>query len=170
MKTKYFFFDIHNNDNLRNLNNANSNTTNENVHEILDEKIQKIESRELNTTDIKNKNCLVIASLDINSIKNKNEPLKIMVSKYVDILTIAETKIDETFTTSQFMIESFGEPFRKDRNKSGGGLLIYGREGIQVKELKDYNFPNYIEISRGSRQIPRIQSTVSLDIVVVLLV
>ena len=32
-----------------------------------------------------------------------------MVSKYVDILTVAETKIDETFTTSQFMIEGFGE-------------------------------------------------------------
>ena len=69
-----------------------------------------------------------------------------MVSKYVDILTIAETKIDETFTTCQFMIEGFGEPFRKDRNKNGGGLLTYAREGIHIKELKNYKFPNDIEI------------------------
>ena len=52
-----------------------------------------------------------------------------MVSKYADTLTIAETKIDETFTTGKFMIEGFGEPFRKDINKNGGGLLTYAREG-----------------------------------------
>ena len=44
------------------------------------------------------------------------------------------------------MIEGFGEPFRKDRNKNGGGLLTYAREGILVKELTNYKFPNDIEI------------------------
>ena len=143
--------DIHNNHNLKKLNNANSNTTIENVHEILEEKIQEIKSRELNKTDIlkniriKNKKGLVIAYLNINSIRKKIEPLKIMASKYVDIPTIPETKIDETFKTSQFMIEGCEEPFRKDRNKNGGGLLIHAREGILVKDLKNYKSPNDIE-------------------------
>ena len=134
------------------MNNANIRTTNKNVHETLDQQISEIESRELDTIDIlkniriKNKKGLVIAYLNIDSIRNKIEPLKLMVSKYVDILTIAETKIDETFTTSQFMIEGIEEPFRKDRNKNGGGLLTYAREGIYIKELKNYKFPNDIEI------------------------
>ena len=151
--------DIHNNQNLKNLNNANSKTTIENVHEILEEKIQEIESRELNRTDIlkniriKNKKGLVIAYLNINSIGNKVEPLKIMISKYVDIPTIPGTKIDETFTTSQFMIEGFEEPFRKDRNKNGGGDPIYARDGIHVKELKKYKFPNDIET--GNTEVKR---------------
>ena len=100
------------------MNNININIVNKNpgsfVHETLDEKISEIESCELSTVDIlkntrvKNKKGLVIAYLNINSIRNKIEPLKLMVSKYVDILTVAETKIDETFT-SQFVIEGFGE-------------------------------------------------------------
>ena len=138
------------------MNNININTVNESpesyVHETLDEKIAETESCELNTVDIlknitiKNKKGLVIAYLNMNSIRNKIERLKLMVSKYVDILTIAEIEIDENFTTSQFMIEGFGEPFRKDRNKNGGGLLTYAREGILVKVLTNYKFPNDIEI------------------------
>ena len=42
-------------------------------------------------------------------------------------LAIAETKIDETFTTSQFLIDGFSKPIRFDRNQHGGGLLIYVR-------------------------------------------
>ena len=131
------------------MNNININTVNESpesyVHETVDEKIPETDSCELNTVDIFKKG-LVIAYLNINSIRNKIETLKLLVSKYVEILTIAENKIDETFTTSQFMIEGFGEPFRKDRNKNGGGLLTYAKEGILVKKLTSYKFPNDIEI------------------------
>ena len=131
------------------MNNININTVNESpesyVHETVDEKIPETDSCELNTVDILKKG-LVIAYLNINSIRNKIETLKLLVSKYVEILTIAENKIDETFTTSQFMIEGFGEPFRKDRNKNGGGLLTYAKEGILVKKLTSYKFPNDIEI------------------------
>ena len=121
------------------MNNINTNTVNESpesyVHETVDEKIPETDSCELNTVDILKKG-LVIAYLNINSIRNKIETLELMVSKCVETLTIAETKIDETFTTSQCMIEGFGEPFRKDRNKNGGDLLTYAREGIEMLTLK----------------------------------
>ena len=68
-----------------------------------------------------------------------------MVSETTDILVIAETKIDSTFPTSQFMIEGFMKPFRYDRNRNGGGLLIYVRERAPVKELTKYKTPNDIE-------------------------
>ena len=60
-------------------------------------------SLEINRT--KNHKGLIIAYLNINSIINKFEFLKPLVADYVDVLAIAETKIDETFTTSQFLLD-----------------------------------------------------------------
>ena len=62
-----------------------------------------------------------------------------------DLFTIAETKIDDSFPTSQFMIEGFMRPFGRDRNKDGGGLLIYVRDGAPIKQLNGYKFPDDIE-------------------------
>ena len=61
------------------------------------------------------------------------------------MLTVAETKIDGTFTTSQFVLDGFSKPFRFDRNQHGGGLLIYVREDVPFKELSVYKPPNDIE-------------------------
>ncbi len=68
-------------------------------------------------------------------IWHKIDFLRPMVSETIDILIIAETKIDNAFPTSQFAIEGFLKPFRYDRNQNGGGLLIYARERAPVKEL-----------------------------------
>ena len=43
---------------------------------------------------------------------------------------ISETKLDESFPTSQFMINGFSAPFRLDRNDKGGGIILYIREDI----------------------------------------
>ena len=43
---------------------------------------------------------------------------------------ISETKLDESFPTSQFMINGFSAPFRLDRNEKGGGIILYTREDI----------------------------------------
>ena len=63
----------------------------------------------------------------------------------MDILIISETKIDESFTTSQFMIEGFSTPFREDRNSQGGGILIYVRDGIPCKRLNSDKLPGDVE-------------------------
>ena len=67
-----------------------------------------------------------------------------MILETIDIMVIAETKIDNTLPTSQFMIEGFMKPFRYDRNQNGGGLLIYVREPVPVKELIQYRAPKDI--------------------------
>ena len=90
--------------------------------------------------DIKQKNQrgLIVAYLNINSFR---KPLKSLVAENIDILTIAETRLDANLQTGQFSIEEFRKPFRYDRNANGGGLLVYVREKAPCKELKEYSFP-----------------------------
>ena len=58
----------------------------------------------------------------------------------------SETKIDSSFPPRQFTIEGYAQPFRKDRDRFGGGLLMYVRDDIPCKQIKlQYNLPPDIE-------------------------
>ena len=46
---------------------------------------------------------------------------------------ISETKIDDSFPATQFLIEGFRTPYRLDRNGSAGGILVYTCEDIPSK-------------------------------------
>ena len=48
---------------------------------------------------------------------------------------VTETKIDESFPTSQFIIPGFTLPYRFDRTKDGGGILAYISDDIPSKLL-----------------------------------
>ena len=74
----------------------------------------------------------IIAQLNINFLYPKLDPLIDIVKENVDILMVSETKLDNTFTTAQFQIEGFQEPIRIDRNKNGGGIMIYIRDGLDA--------------------------------------
>ena len=50
---------------------------------------------------------ILISYLKINSIRNKFENLKFLLRDCVDVITIAETKIDESFPTPQFRMDGF---------------------------------------------------------------
>ena len=76
---------------------------------------------------------LVVANLNINSIRNEFEALMQNVSGGVALLTISETKTDERFPKSQFLIKCFSDPFRIDRNFHRGGILLYVKENILTK-------------------------------------
>ena len=49
---------------------------------------------------------------------------------------ISETKLDDIFPQGQFLIEGIHSPFRFDRNKTGGGILLYVRKTFQLKFTK----------------------------------
>ena len=87
----------------------------------------------------------IIAQININSIRNKFETLVSLVTSDIDILMISETKIDESFPLSQFMIDGFSLPYRRDRNAHGGGILVYFRNNITTKLLKLENLPSDME-------------------------
>ena len=94
---------------------------------------------------IKNVNKILIGTLNINSISVKFDQLKEVIRKDLDILTIQETKLDSSFPPAQFCIAGYSEPYRLDRNRDGGGVLIYVREDIPSKLLMKHNFTEYVE-------------------------
>ena len=57
----------------------------------------------LNEIRKKNPNGIIIAHLNINSIRNKFEMLKEVIGNKTDILLTSETKLDDTFHLSQFI-------------------------------------------------------------------
>ena len=65
--------------------------------------------------------------------------------KYIDILVVTETKLDETFLESLFLMDGFSKPYRLDRNKNGGGIMIFIRDTISSKILEKHVFPNDVE-------------------------
>ena len=78
---------------------------------------------------------LILGHLNINSIRNKFDPLKFITGNNIDIFLISETKLDDSFPTAQFLIKGFDAPYRFDRNSKGGGLLLYIREDTPPKIL-----------------------------------
>ena len=80
---------------------------------------QQIDDNILRKFKIQNVEHLVIGSLNINSIRNKFDQLKLLVKDNIDILVIQETKIDDTFPVAEFCIDGYKTPFRKDRTEYG---------------------------------------------------
>ena len=78
----------------------------------------------------------VIAHLNINSISNKFEPLVSMIKDSVDFLVVTESKLDDTFPHGQFQIDGFSKPIRLDRDRHGGGVIIFVRDGLPCRELR----------------------------------
>ena len=59
--------------------------------------------------DLRNQNPfrVITGHININSIRNKFEPLVSFINNNLDILMISETKIDDTFPASQFFNRAF---------------------------------------------------------------
>ena len=69
---------------------------------------------------------------------------------------ISETEIDDTFPDSKFLIKCFSVPYRLDRTAKRGIILLYIREDIPSKRIKqvtcDKSFEGFfIEINLRSK-------------------
>ena len=82
-------------------------------HVTSNEKKIELDSNYLSNLRAKNINRLLIGNLNINSISNKFNQLKLLVRGKVDILVITETKLDSTFPTSQFLIKVQASAYEK---------------------------------------------------------
>ena len=74
-------------------------------------------------------------------MRNKFDFLCKQIKESIDIFMISESELDESFPEGQFLIDGFHTPFRFDRNKSGGGILLFVREDIPAKVLS-HDFPS----------------------------
>ena len=68
---------------------------------------------------------VVMGHLNINHLDKKSIPLVSLIKNNLDIFLISETRIDSSFPPSQFTIKGYAQPFRKGRDRCGGGLLMY---------------------------------------------
>ena len=104
-----------------------------------------------------NANQLIIGHLNIDSLRNKFEMLGDLIKAKIDMFLISETKLDSSFPSGKFVIKGYSTPFRLDRNQNGGGLLLYVREDIPCKILKEYTPEKpienlFVEINLRSRK------------------
>ena len=67
---------------------------------------------------------MIIVNLKRNSFPIKFAQLQEIDLMYGDILILTETKLDGSFPTSQFMVDGFSMPYRHDRKRNGGGIII----------------------------------------------
>ena len=95
---------------------------------------------------IKNPNKIIVAHLNINSIRNKFEMLSLLLYGVIDILTICETKINDFFPTKHFITEGNSTIYRLDRNDRDGGIIIIVKDNLLTFRLDKYCFPDKIEI------------------------
>ena len=101
-----------------------------------------IDLTKLKLLTIKQMNNPLLGYLNINHLRNKIVELRPVIQDLeFTILAIAETKLDDSFSSAQFRVNGYYCPseFRKDRIKgAGGGLLLYVKKGIPCKRLMNF--------------------------------
>ena len=102
------------------------------ISELSEVNTEDVSFKSLKDIRIKNLNRIVLAHLNINSLRNKFDLLADQIKGNVDVLAILETKLDDSFPAGQFEIPGYAPPLRLDRNQNGGGILVFVREDIPV--------------------------------------
>ena len=75
--------------------------------------------------------------MNINSLPKHIDELKILMpNSPLDISAINETKIDDSFSEHEVSLAGY-HIIRKDRNRHGGGVLLYVHEAIPCTERND---------------------------------
>ena len=112
-----------------------------NVHEceskldIPDRLSDVVSERSLKVIRKKNPNRIVLAHLNINSLRNKFDILIDQITGNVDVMVISDTKLDDSFPESQFKIPGYSSIFRLDRDQNGGGIMVFVLEDITTTFL-----------------------------------
>ena len=128
-------------------------------------------SSNLHQVRINNPSRIIFSQININSIRNKFEQLIYIVNNEIDILMVSETKLDDTFPTSQFLMQGYLTPFRKDRTTKGDGMLLYVREDVPCKiiktEIDAYYEGLFIEINLRKKSGYLVVPTIHIKITLV---
>ena len=72
-----------------------------------------------NEIRLKNPIRLILAHININSLRNRLDMLQEVMGNSIDVLIIFETKLDTSFHSSQFILDGFTPPYRLDRKQHG---------------------------------------------------
>ena len=91
---------------------------------------------------------VLLRHLNINSVRNEFKTANELIRINFDIFIITQSKVDSSFSDSQFHIPGL-RLFRKDCNKNGGGLMYYISQNLPVKEVTSYKFPSNLKVLPG---------------------
>ena len=83
--------------------------------------------------------------LNINSVRNKFTNFQEIINANVDVISIAETKIDASFLSAQFVFERYQSPYRLDVSNRSGGILVYVKSSIPSRRLSCENLCDSIQ-------------------------
>ena len=108
----------------------------ENCKVILSQPMTRMNDGKAYLTISKLNDLLKKADIPVVKIRNITADYSVFESISLDILMISETKLDESFPVSQFLIPGFENPIHLDRSSSGGGIILHIREGIPFKLLR----------------------------------
>ena len=90
----------------------------------------------LHRVRIENPSRIIFGQINNSSIRNKFDLLMNIIKNEIDVFMILETKIENSFTISQFTMASYSIPFRPDRTSHGAGILLFVRDDIPCKIIK----------------------------------
>ena len=93
-------------------------------------------------TKKKNANNTIIGHLSINSFRDKLVFVKEMIQVF-DIFLVSQSKLDNTFPTKLFKINSY-VIFRYDRNRFERGLFLYVNKWVPCRLLQRH--PNFFNL------------------------
>ena len=83
---------------------------------------------------------LSVCHLNVQSLLSKVDLVAIELSKF-DVITVSETWLDSTISTSDILIPNYQDPIRLDRNRHGGGVAMYFKKCIPYTERQDLYLP-----------------------------
>ena len=111
----------------------------ENRH--IDQKNRNLDLQDLIKLRKEFENNPLIGYLNINRLRSKTDDLRDICSKSpIDVLCIDETKSGSYYPDSQLKISDYQHPpYRKDRNKYGDGKIVFLREGLIPRRLRDFD-------------------------------
>ena len=85
---------------------------------------------------INKKNGLLLASLNITSLRKQIHELEVILRVYdIDILTLNETRIEPLIDDKEVTIPGY-KVYRNDRNKNGGGVAIYIKDDLPEPKIR----------------------------------
>jgi len=78
---------------------------------------------------------VIVSHINVNSLRKKFDEIKFILDNgYIDIMCIAETKLDVSDSSNIFNVNEF-TMFRRDKRKNSGGLMILINERIACRQI-----------------------------------
>ena len=95
-------------------------------------------------------------NININSILSHIDELRILAEEYQPhIIGINETKLDDLILDTELRIYGYQVIIRKDRNRHGGGVAFYVKDGLEFNQI-ELDLPN-LELITIRLAIPHVK-------------